>query len=655
MVVSCVRRTRQSLCVLATVILAACGKDSPPAVGAAAVITQCTDRSPLRNPYFGDLHVHTTYSLDANVRGTRLGARDAYRFARGETIGLPPYDSHGNALRTARLRRPLDFAAVTDHSEFFGETRICTDRSQPGYDSPECIFYRSAPDDAFLVFNAQLAEPGLAQLDGGRKVPRLPYCGIGGQTCLAAAKSVWGDVQAAAEEFYDRSEACRLTTFVGYEWTGSPGSDNLHRNVIFRTEHVPALPISYLDATLPEILWRDLERDCSDANGCSFVTIPHNSDLSGGMMFLTRDGSGNDFTAQFALAKQLNEPLIEIFQHKGSSECNRTVGLGVQDELCGFENLPYDNLTADRFNRLLSGKPMEQDFVNYALGVGLLEERKLGVNPFKYGFIADTDTHIATPGNVNEAAFPGHGGDGKAPSDALNGLTDFIEYNPGGLAVLWAEQNQRDSLFAAIRRREAYGTSGPRIVVRFFGGWDLPLDECGRSDFVSSGYEHGVPMGGDLPTLPALGRRPRFAVAALRDSGVAGEPSEPLQRLQIVKGWTENGERKQAVYDVAGDPNNGAAVDAGTCATSGPGFDTLCTVWEDPQFDAKQSAFYYARAVQNPGCRWSTYQCLAAHIDCSQPSAVPGGYADCCNASYPKTIQERAWTSPIWYRPSGSG
>ena len=611
----------------------------------------CDDHNPVRNAYFGDLHVHTTYSLDANVRGTRLAARDAYRFAQGERIDIPPYDAQGHALRSAQLRRPLDFAAVTDHAEFFGETRICTDRSQPGYESPECIFYRSEPDLAFLVFNAELALPGVPQLDGSRKVLRLPFCGVGGEACLKAASSVWDDVQAAAEEFDDHSAACRFTTFVGYEWTGSPRSNNLHRNVIFESEHVPRLPISYLDETLPELLWRDLARDCRESDGCSFLTIPHNSNLSGGLMFQTQDGDGNAFTAAYATTKQQNEPLIEIFQHKGSSECNRAVGLGVQDELCGFENLPYDNLTADRFNAVLSGKPMEQDFVNYALGVGLLQERKLGVNPFKYGFIADTDTHMATPGNVNEAEFPGHGGDGKAPTDALNGLTDFIEYNPGGLAVLWAEQNERESLFAAMRRREAYGTSGPRMIVRFFAGWDLPADQCDAGDFARTGYERGVPMGGDLPGLPAADRKPRFAVAALRDAGVAGEPSEPLQRIQIVKGWTENGERKQAIFDVVGAADGGATVNPQPCEPSGPGFASLCTVWQDPQFDPQQPAFYYARVLQNPSCRWSTYQCLAAHIDCSGSGSIPSGYADCCNPSYPRTIRERAWTSPIWYRP----
>ncbi|MDI3258710.1 MAG: DUF3604 domain-containing protein [Sinobacteraceae bacterium] len=637
----------------AALLLSACGRSAPVASGGtAAGAVRCPDYNPQRNPYFGDLHVHTTYSLDANVRGTLTDARDAYRFAEGQRIGLPPYDAQGNPLRTAQLARPLDFAADTDHAEFFGETRICTDPQQAGYQSPECLLYRIAPDQSFLIFNSLLALPGLPQLDGTTAVPRLPYCGLGGERCLAAAQSVWSDVQQAAAQFDD---ACRFTTFVAYEWTGSPGSKNLHRNVIFANGNVPPLPVSYLDAANPESLWQKLDAECRAQDGCDYLTIPHNSDLSGGLMFTTREnnGQGADFTPQYAYEKQIHEPLIEIFQHKGSSECNHSVGLGAQDELCDFENLPYDNLTADRFDRLASGQPQEGDFVRYGLEEGLLQEQKLGVNPFKYGFIADTDTHVSTPGNVAESSFPGHGGDGKPPSDAVDGLADYVEYNPGGLAVLWAEQNTRESLFRAMARREAYGTSGPRMVVRFFGGWELPQNQCDAGDFAAVGYAHGVPMGGDLPAAPDARAAPSFAVAALRDPGGDGDPSVPLQRIQIVKGWIDAGQKREAVYDVAGDPNDGASVDLSDCRPQGRGFSNLCTVWRDPNFDPRQPAFYYARVVQNPSCRWSTYQCLAAHIDCSDPKNVPGGYQDCCNADYPKTVQERAWTSPIWYHPGG--
>jgi hypothetical protein len=615
--------------------------------------TRCASYNAQRNPYFGDLHVHTTYSLDANVRGTRGDPHDAYRFATSERVGIAPYDANGQPLRTTQLARPLDFAAVTDHSEFFGEARICTHPELAGYNSPECTLYRQQPDQAFVAINFLLALPGIPQPDGSRKVPRLPMCGLGGAACLAEAGTVWGDVQAAAAQFNNARGDCSFTSFIAYEWTASPSSNNLHRNVIFGSDKVPALPISYLDETVPRGLWRDLAAACKTDAGCSYLTIPHNSDMSGGLMFQTTDENGLDFTKDYAAAKQQNEPLIEIFQHKGSSECNHTVGTGAQDELCTFENLPYDNLTADRFNQVASGKPQEKDFIRYALGEGLLQEQKLGVNPFKYGFIADTDTHNATPGNVNESAFPGHGGDGKAPADAVNGTTDFVEYNPGGLAVLWSEQNTRSSLFSAMRRREAYATSGPRMVVRFFGGWDLPMDACG-GDLAAAGYAHGVAMGSDLPPLKTASARPRFAVAALKDAGAAGEPGVALQRIQIVKGWLDNGVKKEAVYDVAGNPQNGAGVDLNTCQPTGTGAASLCSVWEDTAFKPEQSAFYYARVVENPSCRWTTRQCLAAHIDCSVPANVPAGYADCCSADFPKTIQERAWTSPVWYRPAAT-
>jgi hypothetical protein len=286
----------------------------------------------------------------------------------------------------------------------------------------------------------------------------------------------------------------------------------------------------------------------------------------------------------------------------------------------------------------------------------LLLEQSLDANPFKYGFIGSTDTHIAAAGQVLEDRFPGHGGAGKANRDEVVGLTDLVENNPGGLAVLWAEQNTRESLYAAMRRREVYGTSGPRMVVRFFGGANLPLDLCAAGNFVELGYKAGVPMGGDLPRV--AGRKPRFAIAALQDPGTDGEPGLPLQHVQIVKGWVENGATKEQVFDVAGGKDNGASVDEQSCETSGAGHASLCAVWEDADFDPAQPAFYYARVVQNPSCRWHAYQCAAAGITpemCPLPAnpvtMKEHPFAGCCDDRYPKTVQERAWTSPIWYRP----
>jgi hypothetical protein len=661
-------RTRTSCAFLVTLLLVACKSSDPAGVSAAtpnppAGEGRCAHYNPARNPYFGDLHVHTRYSLDANTQGTILGPHEAYQFALGEQLGIQPYDEAGNALRFTRIVRPLDFAAVTDHAELFGETEICTNDEYLEYNLPECVFYRNFPSQSFILFN--LVAVGLPELpqfptpegiplvsdapvigsDG--RIPRMPYCGINGERCLEAAKTPWRDTQQAAAAFNDTSADCRFTTFVGYEYTLAPLSNNLHRNVIFRSEVVPELPLAAQEYPSPEQLWAGLGEQCRSEDGCEYLTIPHNSNLSAGTMFETKDRAGNDYTAELAATRQFNEPLVEMMQAKGQSECLGTTGAGAADELCGFELLPYNNLTGDRFGGLNTGPPVEQDFVREAMKQGLVLEQQLGSNPFKYGFIGSSDTHIATPGNVSEAeTFPGHGGAGASGGE---GLTDVIEGNPGGLAVLWAEENSREALFAAMRRREAYATSGTRPIVRFFGGDAIPADLCGRSDFAAAGYANGVPMGGDLPAGTAA---PRFAVSALRDPGAPGDPAEPLQRIQIIKGWVADGVKQEQVFEVAGDPDNGASVNLDDCSTSGNGFASLCAVWQDPAFNPAQPAFYYARVVENPGCRWATRQCIAAGIDCSDPDAVPEPYAGCCNADYPKTIQERAWTSPIWFRPA---
>lgn len=611
----------------------------------------CAHYAPERQPFFGDLHVHTRYSLDANTQGTVIGPHEAYRFARGERMGIQPYRADGTPLRYTQLARPLDFAAVTDHAELFGEVEICTNEALEGYLSAECLLYRASPAQAFLLFNtAQLGVYGLPQLDGTKRVPRLPYCGLGGQRCFEAAKTPWADIQRAAEAFYDRSDQCGFTTFVGYEYTAAPLSNNLHRNVIFRSEVVPQVPPAYQENAAPEFLWNALAAQCSEADGCAYLTIPHNSNLSGGLMFRTQNDAGAPYDRAFAQTRQRNEPLAEIYQHKGDSERLNTMGAGMQDELCGFEKLPYNNFTGTQFEGL-GAPPLEQDFLREALKEGLRQEATIGANPFRYGLIGSSDTHLGTPGNVLENAYPGHGGAGSsARNEVPPGLTDRIENSPGGLAVIWAEENTRESLFDAMRRREVYGTSGTRPVVRFFAGAALPPDLCARPDFAAEGYRNGVPMGCTLPAPPA-GTAPRFAVAALRDPGIEGEASEPLQRIQIIKGWYENGTKREQVYDVAGDANNGATVDVATCETSGPGEASLCAVWEDPDFDPAQHAFWYARVLENPGCRWSQRQCLAAHVDCATPSAVPAEFKDCCDAAVPRTIQERAWTAPVWYAP----
>jgi hypothetical protein len=608
----------------------------------------CSDFEPLRTAYFGDLHVHTSFSQDASTQGTRNGPRAAYRFARGEALGIQPYDEEGRAQRHVRLGRPLDFAAVTDHAELLGETHICLTADLPGHGSWVCRLYRAWPRAAFFLMNWRTSS----------RRDRFGFCGEDGRLCLEAAHGVWEEIRAAAEGAYDRTEACRFTSFVGYEWTGARDYYNLHRNVIFRNAVVPSLPTSFYEAHEPRELWAALERDClAPPEGCDFLIIPHNANLSGGLMFESTGPDGRRRSDADLRTQARHERLVEVMQHKGDSEC--LLAAGGTDELCGFEQLPYDSFTG-RFVPFLSNPPTEKSTVRHGLGLGLALEAQRGVNPFRFGLVASTDTHLGTPGLVDEKGHPGHGGAGKPARDALpEGLPDDAEFNPGGLVALWAEENARDALFDAMRRREAYGTSGPRLVVRFFGGWELDPDACERGDFVARGYARGVPMGGLLPPRPEAGSSgapaPRFAVWALRDPGTEERPGTPLQRIQIVKGWVEGGAARERVFEVAGDPENGAGVDPATCTPHGPGFDHLCTVWSDPDFAPAQHAYYYARVVENPSCRWTTWACNEAGVRCEEPATVTSGFEPCCDAEVPKTIQERAWTSPIWYVPAGEG
>jgi hypothetical protein len=412
---------------------------------------------------------------------------------------------------------------------------------------------------------------------------------------------------------------------------------------------VPALPLSYVEEPQLDRFLTRLRAECREAlPDCDVLTIPHNSNLSNGLMFAPTEADGSPLSRAAAELRHDWEPLVEVMQHKGDSECR--LGPETTDERCGFEKLPYQNFMAIYVPSTAEPAP-ESSFVRWALKQGLSERQRLGVNPFQYGLVASTDTHIAAAGFVRPDTFIGQGGAGVPPDTPGAGLPDEIEFNPGGLAVLWAEENSRESLFAAMRRREAYGTSGPRINLRFFGGWGYADDLCRQPDFVAQGYAGGVPMGGELPAPPNQPpAAPRFAVWALGDP--IGVPHAPLQRVQIVKGWIEDGTARERVFDVAGgDTGAGAGVDPANCVPHGAGAEQLCTVWHDPSFVPGQPAFYYARVLQNPTCRWSAYACNARGVNCAEPSSVPAELAPCCDTTYPKVIQERAWSSPIWYAP----
>ena len=611
----------------------------------------CDHRSELKRPFFGDLHVHTRYSLDASTQGTRTSPEQAYRFAQGENLGIQPWNDSGEAMRSLQLRRPLDFAMVSDHAELIGEVNMCNSPGVEGYASWQCRLYRAWPRAAYYIFNYYAA----------MEASHMGQCGVDGELCQAAARAPWQEMREAAEKHYDRSADCRFTAFVGYEWTGvKPASGgNLHRNVVFRNGEVPALPVSFIDQPYADGLWRSLERECQQAGGsCDALVIPHNANISAGQMFSGLDDGGEPMTAEYAQRRRAMEPLVEIMQHKGASECYFAPGV-TEDELCSFEQQPTDNIAAtgsamlDSYQGYDSAPQPDTGFVRRALVDGLALERQLGVNPYRFGFIASTDTHLGTPGAVEEDRFLGHGGAGVPAGEAVPpGLPDKLEYNPGGLAVVWAKENSRDALFDAMQHRETYGTSGPRIVSRFFAGWDYPQDLCEAPDAVAQAYDGGVPMGGQL--VPADAGQPRFLLYASQDNGTADSPGLPLQRLQLIKGWLDNaGQRHEQVVDVAGDAANGADVDISSCATHGPGAAQLCSVWTDREFDPEQPAYYYARAVENPSCRWSQRICVANGVDCSRPETVGEGFEGCCAAEHQPVVQERAWTSPIWYTPPG--
>jgi hypothetical protein len=622
--------------------------------------SRCQDRNPLRNAYFGDLHVHTTLSSDAWMFDVRVTPSEAYGYAFGEPAHLPPNDASGRGTREVRIDRPLDFAAVTDHAEFLGEGLICIDEDAPGYDSGFCDMFRAGEGRSPRLV-AQIMSPITWRNDA--------LCGEDGARCRRSAENAWATIQRAAAEWNDRSAACGRTTFVAYEYSSFRLGSNLHRNVIFRNEVVPNLPISYFDAPREWKLWELLRDGCKQGgSGCDVLAIPHNSNISNGRMFAVDYPGADDEreqAARAALRIEL-EPVVEVMQHKGDSECRNGVPgvLDSQDELCEFEKFEnmafrsitgdedpgecYDGRFADSVPHLGPNCVSRLSYVRYALIEGLKEEARIGVNPFKFGLSASTDTHNGLAGGVEERSYPGHLGRG---DDAAYKRASWTkEYagnasnNPGGLIGVWAEENDRGAIFDAIRRKEVFGTSGPRIEPRFFGAWSLPEGLCDDARGLERADVAGTPMGSDLGALPAGGGAPVFMATALADPGTPSAPGNDLQRLQIIKGTVDaEGNPLQRIYEVAGNPDNGADVDRTTCEPRGRGARQLCAVWQDPDFDAAQPAVYYVRAVENPSCRYDAWQCLELEGD--------GRPADCDSSDHAKVIQERAWTSPIWYTP----
>ncbi len=631
----------------------------------------CKVHQDSRLPFFGELHLHTRFSFDAFPWNPPLDPYGAYRFATGEEVDIPPVDDKGVRLK-AKLKRRLDFTAVTDHAEGFGETGVCMNPKSSGYLSPECILYRGQasppldPENTYLLFGAWFYGDPLPTARTS-----MPLCHRPDVDCEAAAAGLWGEIRDAAETYYDRGtetidgvekSTCEFTTFVGYEWTGTPLGANLHRNVIFRNNVVPALPIGKTDTGPdPVELWKRLDNwkqvNCADPSAdCDVVVIPHNPNLSAGQQFLD-PASKEDAELQKGL-----EPLVEIMQVKGSSECR--LGFGTNDELCNFELLSNGTFFPfPRPEQVFGPQFTERSFVRNVLkqGLRLGLPTELGLNPWQFGFVGATDSHFGTPGNVDETTHQG-----THPSTAnRDELINEIENNPGGLTVVWAEENSRDSIFDALQRRETYATSGTRPTVRFFGGWGDPGNICQSATFAAEGYRLGEPMGSSLRTRPpeatAPATAPWFAVSVLQDSD---QSTASIQTVQVVKGWVDASGPQEKVYDVMGKKQSGTFGSPFACGDpSHTGFAECCTVWtddEEPGFDSQAPAFWYVRVLENPTPRWSTLYCqekgvypLAGPSTCATQAAAAGSGFDACCATervHP-TIQERAWTSPIWYSP----
>ena len=612
------------------VMAVALGASGPKAVASspkAPSEVRTSGYNPERNAYFGDLHVHTKLSFDAYIFNVRASPDDAYRFAKGETIG------HASGFDIRLAGGPLDFVAVTDHAEFIGAMEQANTAGTAISKVPG-VSRLFSPDpreigDAFARFISSMRD---------NSVPREFLD-------PAIHARAWKEVREAAARHNDPG---RFTTFIGYEFTSAPDGRNLHRNVIFRSGDVPDLPYSSRESADPEELWKRMET--WRGRGVEALAIPHNSNGSDGTMFGTARFNGAPMDRVYADLRRRNEPLVEITQIKGTSETHPS--LSPNDEWAGFEIFESYIGTNKAVTKFAGG------YVRDALKDGLLLQESRGFNPYRFGFIGSSDTHNAAPGSVEEDNYFSKVGRtdglarlrGSVPSDGAKTWDPtrkepprYQNWGASGLTGVWAEENTRESIYDALRRRETFATSGPRIRVRFFASYDFPGDLLRRPDLVRQAYARGVPMGGDL--MVSSGKAPTFLVWGSRDPN-----GGYLQRAQVVKGWIENGVAKEKVYDVACSdglsvdpgtgrcPDNGAAVDLATCAPSRfKGDVELRTLWTDPNFNPRQRAFYYVRVLENPSCRWSTWDALRNGSP-PNPELIP-------------TVMERAWSSPIWYDP----
>lgn len=598
--------------------------------------------------FFGELHLHTSLSLDAWGYVTKLLPADAYRFGRGDTVMVPSAQVakeqglSGGQDVAAKRAWALDFMAVTDHSESVG--------TLVPLDDPNSSFATSE------VGKKILAEPLL----GHRLMIQSRYGKAVLPPQMKDAKVIsdaWELTKKAANDYYQPG---KFTTFIGYEWSSMPDGKNLHRNVIFNADQAP-LPFTADESNRPEDLWSYLES--VRARGIDVIAIPHNGNASGGLMFDWNMSDGRPIDEAYALRRALNEPVAEIVQIKGQSDTLPV--LSPNDEFASFEI----------FDRLLgpAGLPgiPPGSYIRDAFGRGLLIQSRVGANPFKYGLVGSSDIHNALSTSDESASAGGQFGidpstmlprgekaraslgmrppaapDAQPPTRAAEAeRMSILERSSGGLTGVWAHENTRDAIFAALKRKETFATSGPRIRVRMFGGWNFERDLLKRKQWVTQAYALGVPMGADLPMKPKNASRPQLVVEASRDPEGAN-----LDRIQIIKVWLDGAEYKEKIFDVAvagsrkidasthRAPPVGTTVNLQTATYENRiGAPVLNAVWSDPVFDAKQPAVYYARVLEIPTPRWSTQ--LAVKNNLPIPADVPA------------SIQERAWSSPIWFSP----
>jgi hypothetical protein len=588
---------------------------------AASAIAGAGEPNPLRNAYFGDLHVHTSWSPDAFTQAVRTTPEDAYRFARGEAI------DHVSGKKIRLNGGPLDFYAVTDHAEYMGILPGMLDPANPL--SRHKIARDMASKNPNVRLQATIAV--VSSITEGKPIPEFVN--------EAVTRSVWERIIEIAEKY---NEPGKFTTFIAYEWTsnGPDGIQNLHRNIIFRNDRAADMPFSNFDSNRPEDLWNWMDEQ--RGLGLELLAIPHNGNLSDGLMFPVIDSAGDPIDAAWAGQRMRNEPIVEITQIKGTSETHPM--LSNTDEFAEFEI--SDFLIAGEESGGRRGRP-RGSYVRDAYRKGLVFEEALGTNPYQFGVIGSSDTHNAGAPVEEDNYFGKIGLEDGTPEARLLGKTQLAEmvrsWGAAGLAGVWAEENTREAIFDAMKRRETFGTSGPRLRVRFFGGWNFSAADAGNREFVSIGYDRGVPMGADLPERPPGAAAPTFLVSAMKDPNGAN-----LDRIQIVKGWSKRGISFEQVYEVAlsdgrrPDPVTGRLPPVGNTVrvanatyANSIGDPEMSAYWTDPGFDPTQRAFYYARVIEIPTPRWSTYD------------AVKLGVA----APDPETIQERAWSSPIWYTP----